>query len=328
MVSRSAAKPYVYMTGPLQISAMKKLRRKYDIAVHDTGRLPVSRQKMISGLHNALGLVCYPFDTIDADVIDAAPNLRTISTYSVGFDHIDIDYAKRQNITVGFTPDVLTEATADVALALMLDLLRRVSEGDRIIRANKWRRVYGATDYLGVDVNQKTLGILGMGRIGRAVAKRASAFNMNIIYHNRNRLSVKDENRLHAQYVSFGKLISKSDVISIHVPHNSDTHNMFNAALFAKMKKSAFLINTSRGKVICQSDLVNALENKIIAGAGLDVFESEPVCNSNLLTRMSNVVLAPHIGSSTIETRSVMADLTMQNLDLGLQGKKPIHSVW
>lgn len=327
MESSAAKKPRVFMTGPLQTSAMNILHRKYDVNVH-MGRLPISRRAMLSGMRDAEGLVCYPFDCIDADAIDAALNLRTISTYSVGFDHIDIDYARRRKITIGYTPDVLTEATADLAFALMLDLLRRVSESDRMIRRGSWRSVYGATDYLGVDVSQKTLGILGMGRIGKAVAKRAAAFGMRIIYHNRNKLSTSDERKFCAKHVTFDRLIRASDIISVHVPHNSATHHMFDAAVFDKMKQSAFLINTARGRVVCESDLVDALTNTRIAGAGLDVFESEPINRLNPLTRLENVVLAPHIGSSTVETRSVMADLAICNLDLGMRGKKPAHCVW
>ncbi len=320
-------KPTIFMTGPLQDSAMHLLHNKYDVNLHD-GRLPIGHRTLLSNIHDAQGLICYPFDLIDDHIIDAAPNLKTISTYSVGFDHIDIKYAKRKNITVGYTPDVLTDATADITLALMLDVLRRVSESDRIIRRGKWTQVYGAVNHLGVDMGCKTLGILGLGRIGQAVAKRASAFGINIIYHNRNRLSVRDEKRIGAKYVTFNNLLSQSDIISVHVPYNDNTHHIFDSNVFSKMKKSAFLINTSRGKTVCESDLVDALHNGVIAGAGMDVFESEPVRRSNPLVQLQNVVLTPHIGSSTVETRSAMADITLRNLDLGMRGKKPVYSVW
>ena len=320
-------KQRVFLTGPLQDSAMMRLRRRYDVSVYE-GRLPVSRRRLMSGLQDAEGMICYPFDDIDASVIDAALNLRVISTYSVGFDHIDVERARHRGIAVGYTPDVLTEATADIALALILDLLRRVSEGDRIIRSGMWHNVYGATDYVGVDLHGKTLGIVGMGRIGGAVAKRAAAFGMKIMYCNRAQAPASREDALGALYVPFDRLISSSDVISIHVPYSDATHHMFDSAAFAQMKRSAFLINTSRGRVVCEPDLVEALQNKRIAGAGLDVFESEPVAGSNPLARMPNVVMAPHIGSSTVETRSAMADLAMRNLDLGMRGEKPVHSVW
>ena len=250
-----------------------------------------------------------------------------ISTYSVGFDHIDVERAKERGIVVGYTPEVLTEATADISVALMLDLMRRVSEGDRLIRGGGWRSVFGAVDYVGTDLRGKTLGILGLGRIGKAVARRAAAFGMNITYHNRHRLPARTERGLGARYVGFGRLLSCSDVISVHVPYRGATHHLFDSGAFARMKRTAYLINTSRGRVVCEPDLVRALQTGVIAGAGLDVFESEPVRRSNPLVRLPNVVLAPHIGSSTAETRSEMADLALRNLDLGLRGQRPVHSV-
>lgn len=319
-------KPHIFLTGPLQESAMRELKDRYKVDVYE-GRLPISRRKLRLGLMKAEGLICYPFDRIDAEAIDWAPNLRTISTYSVGFDHVNVRLAKERGITVGYTPDVLTDATADIAFALMLDLLRRVTEGDRIIRSGGWRHVYGATDYQGQDLKGKTLGILGMGRIGTAVAKRAAAFGMNLTYHNRHRLSRSQEKRFGVTYVTFEDLISDSNVISIHVPHNEQTYHLFGMKVFRKMKSSSVLINTSRGKVVDEEALIEAIQKKVISGAGLDVFESEPVRKSNPLTKLQNVVLTPHIGSSTVETRSMMAEITIRNLDLGIQGQNPIHSV-
>ena len=209
----------------------------------------------------------------------------------------------------------------------MIDVMRRVTEGDKIIRKGSWRQIYGAYDYVGVDLQGKTLGILGLGRIGSTLAKRAKAFDMKLVYHSRNRISKTREKSLGIKCVSWDKLITQSDVISIHVPHTPQTDKLFDAKIFKKMKKSAFLINTARGKVINQKDLVISLKKKIIAGAGLDVFEEEPISNTNPLTRLNNVVLAPHIGSSTKETREEMARLTVKNLNLGLLGKKPTYSV-
>lgn len=320
-------RPGILMTGPLPEPAMRVLRKRYDVRVYD-GPLPMPRDKLLDSIGDAAGLVCYPFDVIDAGVIDAAPGLTVISTYSVGFDHIDVKHARSRGVAVGYTPDVLTDATADLAIALMLDVTRRVSEGDRIIRKGDWRRVYGATDYLGYGMQGKVLGILGMGRIGRAVAGRATAFGMRVTYHNRRRLSNADEDEIDAQYVEFSRLVSESDVISIHVPYNDETHHMFDCTIFSKMKRSSFLINTSRGRVVSECDLVDALRRGDIAGAGLDVFESEPVLGTNPLVDVPNVVMAPHIGSSTVETRTAMADLAVQNLDLGMSGQKPACSVW
>ena len=260
-------------------------------------------------------------------MIDLSTNLKVISTFSVGFDHIDINHAKKKKIRVGYTPKVLTDATADLAFALMIDLVRRVSEGDRIIRNGKWRQIYGAQDYVGMDLQGKTLGILGMGRIGSTLAKRAKAFDMKIIYHNRSHVSKSREKSLGVKYVSLDKLITQSDVISIHVPHTPKTDQMFNSKIFKKMKNSSFLINTARGKIVNEKDLGRALKKKIIAGAGLDVFESEPIGNNHPFTKIPNIVLAPHIGSSSKETREEMARITVKNLNFGINGKKPIYSV-
>ncbi len=260
-------------------------------------------------------------------MIDSANNLKVISAYSVGFDHIDTEYAKEKKIRVGYTPEVLTDATADLAFSLLLDISRRVSEGDRVIRDGKWKEIYGAYDYVGVDLQNKTIGILGLGRIGSTLAKRAKAFDMKIIYHNRKRVLKTREKALGAKYVSFEKLVSQSDFISIHVPHTKETNKLFDMKIFKKMKKTSFLINTSRGKVINEKDLVVALKKKIISGAGLDVFETEPINKKHPFIKLPNIVLAPHIGSSTKETRSKMAEITVKNLDLGMKGKKPIYSV-
>ncbi|WP_148703871.1 2-hydroxyacid dehydrogenase [Nitrosopumilus piranensis] len=316
----------VFLTRTLHDFALKELRKKYQIEVH-LGKIPVPQKKLRSKIKDIDGLICFPYDKINKETIDLAENLKVISTYSVGFDHIDTKHAKEKKIRVGYTPEVLTDATADLAFALLLDVLRRVSEGDRIIRDGKWKEIYGAYDYVGLDLQGKTLGILGLGRIGGTLAKRAKAFDMKIIYHNRNRISKSKEKSLGAKYVPLEKIISQSDVISIHVPHTKETDKMFGMKIFRKMKKTAFLINTSRGKVINQKELATALKKKIIAGAGLDVFEEEPVGKNNSLVKLENVVLAPHIGSSTEETRAKMAEITVKNLNLGMNEKKPIYSV-
>ncbi len=319
-------KKKVFLTRRLHDFALKELKQKYQIEVH-SGKIPIPQEKLRSKIKEIDGLICFPYDKISSDVIDLAKNLKVISTYSVGFDHIDWDYAKKKKIRVGYTPKVLTDATADLAFALLIDLLRRVSEGDRIIRDGKWSEIYGAYDYVGLDLQGKTLGILGLGRIGGTLAKRAKAFGMNTIYHNRKRISKSKEKTLAVKYVSFEKLISQSDIISIHVPHTKETEHMFDMKIFRKMKKSAYIINTSRGKVVNEKELVIALKRKIIAGAGVDVFEKEPISKKHPLTKLDNVVLAPHIGSSTKETRAKMAEITVKNLNLGINGKKPIYSV-
>ena len=319
-------KKKVFLTRTLQDFALKELKKRYQIEVH-SGKIPIPQTKLRSKIKEIEGLICFPYDKINKQVIDLAKNLKVISTYSVGFDHIDTKYAKKKKIRVGYTPEVLTDATADLTFSLLLDILRRVSEGDRIIRDGKWKVIYGAYDYVGLDLQGKTLGILGLGRIGRTLAKRAKAFDMKLVYHNRKRVSETREKILGVKYVSFEKLITQSDIISIHVPHTKETDHMFDMKIFRKMKKSAFVINTSRGKIVNEKDLVTALKKKMIAGAGLDVFETEPISKKHPFIKLQNVVLAPHIGSSSKETRTKMAEITVKNLNLGMNGKKPIYSV-
>jgi len=319
-------KKKVFLTRTLHNFALKKLKKRYQVEIH-SGKIPIPQTKLRSKIKEIDGLICFPYDKINKEVIDLAKNLKVISTYSVGFDHIDTKYAKKRKIRVGFTPEVLTDATADLAFSLLLDILRKVSEGDRTIRDGKWKVIYGAYDYVGMDLQGKTLGILGLGRIGRTLAKRAKAFDMKLVYHNRKRVSKTRERTFKVKYVSFEKLITQSDIISIHVPYTKETEHMFNMKIFRKMKKSAFLINTSRGKIVNEKDLVTALKKKIIAGAGLDVFETEPISKKHPLVKLQNVVLVPHIGSSSAETRAKMAEITVKNLNLGMNGKKPIYSV-
>lgn len=319
-------KKRVFLTRTLHDFALKELEKKYEIEIH-SGKIPIPKTKLLSKIRSIEGLICFPYDKIDSDLIDNAKNLKVISTYSVGFDHIDTQYAIKKKIRIGYTPEVLTDATADLTFSLMLDILRRVSEGDRIIREGRWRQIYGAYDYVGIDLQGKTLGIFGLGRIGSALAKRAKSFDMKIIYHNRKPVSKNKEKLLGVKYETFDKLIASSDVISIHVPHTKETNQLFNMKVFKKMKKSAFLINTARGKIVNEKDLTIALNKKIIAGAALDVYESEPISKNHPLTKIQNIVLAPHIGSSTKETREKMAEITVKNLDLGINGKSPIYSV-
>jgi len=319
-------KKKVFLTRTLHDFALKELKKRYQIEVHSR-KIPIPQTKLRSKIKEIEGLICFPYDKINKQVIDLAKNLKVISTYSVGFDHIDTKYAKKKKIRVGYTPEVLTDATADLTFSLLLDILRRVSEGDRIIRDGKWKVIYGAYDYVGLDLQGKTLGILGLGRIGRTLAKRAKAFDMKLVYHNRKRVSKTREKILGVKYVSFEKLITQSDIISIHVPHTKETDHMFDMKIFRKMKKSAFVINTSRGKIVNEKDLVTALKKKMIAGAGLDVFETEPISKKHPFIKLQNVVLAPHIGSSSKETRTKMAEITVKNLNLGMNGKKPIYSV-
>ena len=319
-------KEKIFLTRTLHDFALKELKKKFQVEIH-TGKIPIPKNTLKSKIKQADGLICFPYDQIDKEIIQSAKNLKVISTFSVGYDHIDTKFAKEKKIRVGYTPEVLTNATADMAFALMIDSLRRISEGERIIRKQKWKQIYGAYDYVGLDLQGKTLGIVGLGRIGKTLAKRAKAFDMKIIYYNRKQISKANEKKLGVKYTTFNKLITKSDIISIHVPHTNETNQMFNMKIFKKMKKTSFLINTSRGKVVNEKDLAIALKQKIIQGAGLDVFETEPISKKHPFLKLENIVLAPHVGSSTKETRTKMAEITIKNLILGIKGKKPIYSI-
>ena len=312
----------VLLTRRLHDFALTKLRERCEITIH-SGKIPMPKQKILEEIKDKDGLICFPYDIIDQEILDSTNKLKTISTFSVGFDHIDINYAKKKRITIGYTPDVLTNATAELTIGLILDLLRRITEGDHIIRKGRWKEIFGPFDYVGTEVSGKTLGILGMGRIGKTVAKKASCLGMNILYHNKKSIA----NTGKAKYVSLNELFKKSDVISVHVPYSKNTHHMINSALLRKMKKTSFLINTSRGKIVNQKDLLKILQLKKIQGAALDVFEDEPIGKSNDLVKLKNVVLVPHIGSSTSETRRTMAEITVKNLILGLSNKKLVYSV-
>jgi len=325
-ISQILEKKRVFLTRTLHNFALNELKKKYQIEIH-SGKIPIPKTKLLKKIQNVDGLICFPYDKIDKELIDAAKNLKIISTFSVGYDHIDIQHAIKKKIRVGYTPEVLTDATADLAFSLILDILRRVSEGDRTIREGKWIQIYGAYDYVGIDLQGKTLGILGLGRIGSTLAKRAKAFDMKIIYHNRKPISKNKEETLGVKYVTLDKLITQSDIISIHVPHTKETNQLFDMKVFRKMKKTAYLVNTARGKIVNEKDLAVALKKKIIAGAALDVYNNEPIGKKHPLTKIQNIVLAPHIGSSTKETRAKMAEITIKNLELGINHKKPIYSV-
>ena len=316
----------VLLTRKLHDFAIIELRKRYDVEIH-RGRIPMSKNEILLKIKNKDGLICFPYDTIDSEIIDAGKKLKAISTFSVGYDQINIKYAAKKGIVVSYTPEVLTRATADLTLALILALLRRVTEGDRIIRHNKWRAIFGPYDFLGTDLHCKTLGIFGMGRIGKAVAKRAKGFEMKILYHNRHKLSKNEEKDLGIKYVTLKRLFEESDIITIHTPFTKETHEILNLKLFMRMKPTAFLINTARGKIIKEKDLIFALKKKLIAGAALDVFQKEPIDRKHPLVRMENVVLTPHIGSSTKETRRKMAEIAVENLILSLSDKTPRYMV-
>ena len=287
----------------------------------------IERDALLESVAGATALLPILTDPIDAAVLDAAgPQLKVIANYAVGYNNIDVAEAARRGIVVTNTPGVLTETTADLSWALLMAAARRLGESDRLVRAGAWES-WGPMLLLGQDIYGATLGIYGLGRIGRAVARRARAFNMPIIYHNRNRLAPEEETELGLRYVDKATLLREADFLSIHCPLTAETRHAFGPAEFEAMKKSAVLINTARGPVVDEAALVDALQEGNIFAAGLDVFEEEPAVHPGLL-RCERALLAPHIGSASEATRARMAAMAAENIIAVLRGeapKNPVH---
>jgi len=304
--------------------AMERLEMHCDVELNEEDH-PLTRQELLRRIRDKDGILSMLTDRIDGEVMDAAPGLRVISNYAVGFNNIDVKEATRRGIPVTNTPGVLTESTADLTWALILDVARRVSEGDRVNRAGRWPG-WSPLWMLGRDVHGATLGIIGMGRIGKAVARRARGFDMQVIYYSRTRLSMEEERALNVSYRPLPELLRQADFISLHVSHSEETPHLIGPGELAMMKSTAYLINTSRGPLIDEQALVRALKEGRIAGAGLDVYEREPELAEGL-AELDNVVLSPHLGSSTWGTRLRMAELAVENLLAALRGKRPPHLV-
>jgi glyoxylate reductase len=283
---------------------------------------------MIKKVKDVAGILCTLSEKIDSDIIDAAGgNLKVISTFSTGFEHIDINEATKRGIYVTNTGDILSEATADLTFSLILALSRRVVEGHSFIINKKWKNGWTPNLFLGDNVYGTTLGILGLGNIGSAVVKRAKGFKMKVVYNNRHRLSKSIEKKLHATFVNFNELFENSDFLSIHVSYDKHNYHLIDTRELKKMKKTSFLINTSRGNIINEASLIKGLQNKWIAGAGLDVFEKEPLSNKSKLLKLKNVLLLPHIGSATVQTRNKMSETAAINLHNVLSNKRPLYLV-
>lgn len=308
----------IHITRNLPGSGLDRLRKIANITISSGQADPTapSSNELIKYVHGCDGLITVLNDKITSKVIDAAgPKLRVISNYAVGFDNIDIDYATQKSIIVTNTPDVLTESTADLTWALLMASARRLIEADHITRTAQWKA--WAPDFLlGTDVHNKTLGIIGLGRIGLAVAKRALAFNMKVLYYNRTR-KPDLESEFHLEYRSFKDLLQESDFVSLHIPKTPETEKLIGYDQLKLMKPSAILINTSRGSIVDEADLVQGLKDSLIKAAALDVYQEEPTRNQALFD-LPNVVLSPHLGSATLETRIKMADLAVDNLIYGL----------
>jgi len=312
----------VLLTREIPEAAMERLKKEVDLE-YVSEETKLTKEEIIERVKDKDGIISMLDDPIDAVVINSAPDLKVISNYAVGFNNIDVKAATSRGVVVTNTPDVLTDATADLAWALLMAVARRIVEGDRYVRAGHFH-CWGPKLMLGYELSGKTLGIIGMGRIGSAVARRAKGFDMHVVYYNRR--SKEEEKEMGAEYVSFDKLISVSDFISIHAPLTEDTRHMLGEEEFKQMKKNCILINTARGPIVDEKALVRALKEGWIAGAGLDVYENEPYVSQELLS-MDNVVLEPHIGSATYEARERMAEMVVDDCLAVLKGRRPKNIV-
>ncbi|QTA93096.1 2-hydroxyacid dehydrogenase [Desulfonema magnum] len=315
-------KKKVCITNQIPEIGIRLLKEKYHVEICQKGAVD---ETFLSQIRNCDAIVSLLSDKIDENIFSVAPKLKIVANYAVGYNNIDLNAAKKYKIMVTNTPGVLTHATAEIAFALMISLTRRIIEADKLTRAGHftgWEPML----LLGDELNGKTMGIVGMGRIGQSMAIKCRAFGMNIIYHNRTPLDENTEKALEAAYCSFDELLQQSDVISLHTPSTRETFHLINEAAFKKMKTGVYLINTSRGEVIDEAALVSALRSGKVKGAGLDVYEFEPEITHELFS-MENVILLPHIGSATTEARNKMSEMVARNVIAALEGKNPENLV-
>jgi lactate dehydrogenase-like 2-hydroxyacid dehydrogenase len=289
----------------------------------DTPWPPQELARRLKGKHGALATV---MDKFDAAVLDQCPELKVIANIAVGYNNIDVPAATQRGIRVTNTPGVLDDTTADLTWALLMAAARRIAEGDAYVRAGDWKIAFGVQYFLGQDIHHATLGIVGMGRIGQAIARRAAGFDMRVIYHNRSHLPEAEEKRLGATWVERDTLLAEADFVVVMAPYSPATHHLIGAAEIAKMKPTAVLVNSARGGVVDDAALVEALKAKRIAAAGLDVFEGEPRVNPGYL-ELRNVVMTPHVGSASRATRMRMCSTAAANLTAVLEGREPPNPV-
>ena len=310
----------VLVTRKLPSRVISKLEESCDVDLF-AGESAISRDELLRRVAGKAAIVCLLTDTIDAAVLDAAgPQLKVVANVAVGYNNIDVAACRARGIVVTNTPDVLTNACADFTWALILAITRRLGEGERVVRAGAWGG--WALDYmLGMELRGKQLGLVGLGRIGRAVAQKAPAFGMTVAYATRAAADLPD-----ATHLSLDRLLSTSDVVSLHCPMTAETTHLIDRTALARMKRTAYLINTSRGPVVDEGALAWALNERLIAGAALDVYEKEPEIHPGLLA-LDNVLLIPHLASATKETRTAMADLAVSNAVAVLNGLPPITPV-
>lgn len=311
----------VVVTGRIPETAIEKLRAEHEVDAW-TGSESIGREELLRRVAGADAVVSLLTERIDAELLDAAgPQLKVVANVAVGYDNIDVPACTERGIVATNTPGVLTDATADIAFGLVLMATRRLGEGERLIRSGQaWK--WGMFFLLGSSLQGKILGVVGMGGIGQATARRAKAFGMEIVYQSRSELDPGIAAELGARRVDLDELLTVSDVVSLHCPYGPATHHLIGAEQLAAMKSSAFLVNTARGPIVDEAALASALREGVIAGAGLDVFEREPQVHPELLG-LENVVLVPHLGSATVETRTAMAMLAADNALAVLSGEQP-----
>jgi glyoxylate reductase len=314
-------RPDVLVTRPIMEAPLRRLRERCDVTVHEN-EFGIPREELLRLVEGRDAIVTMLTERVDAALLRAAgPGLRIVANHAVGFDNIDLDACTSAGVLATNTPDVLTETTADTAFALLMAAARRVGEGERFLRARTpW--IWGPLMMLGRDVHHKTIGIVGFGRIGQAVARRAKGFGMTVLYADEVRLPADVEGETGARHVGFPELLSEADVVSIHTNLTPATRHLFGAAEFALMKRTAVLVNTSRGPVVDEAALAEALANGAIFAAGLDVFENEPEVDERLLA-LENVVVIPHLGSATVDTRNAMGELVVDNVFAAFDGTEP-----
>jgi len=321
------SKPVLFVTRNLPEAVTQRLTAGYEARLNP-GDAVLTPEQLLKGAAGADALLVTPTDKLTAELIGKLPaSIRMIATFSVGYEHIDVNAAKARGLPVSNTPDVLTDATADIALLLMLGAARRAYEGERAVRDATWKS-WSTTYMLGTHMTGKRLGIFGMGRIGQAVARRARAFDLTIAYHNRRRLPAVVEQQLGAVYEpDLDRLLTGCDIISIHCPHTAETDHLLDARRIALMPSHLYLINTARGEIVDEAALIDALEQRRIAGAGLDVFEHEPAIDPRLLA-LDNVVLLPHMGSATFEGRADTGERVITNIRQWIDGDRPRDQVF
>ena len=312
-------KPKILITRKIPETGMEMLKKRYDVDC--PGPVALDTPDLVERAQDCSAVVSLLSDPIGEEVFSASPKLKIVANYAVGYNNIDVDAARKFNIMVTHTPGVLTNATAEIAFALLISLTRRILTADRFTREKRFVG-WDPLLFLGDELQGKTMGIIGMGRIGRDMALKCRAFGMDIVYHNRNPMEKSAQDRIGAVYVGLEDLFKRSDMISIHTPFTPDTHHLLDETAFKKMKKGVYLINTARGEVVSEKALIGALESGRVKGAGFDVYEFEPQIPDALMA-MENVVLLPHIGSATIETRNKMAEMVARNVIDALEGRIP-----